>query len=229
MTSWPWQLIFSPWTHTFNFLDHRTTCVSWYQKGKTNWILLKRETVSGSGISWAICKSATPHSRQITTPAPHHSVVYRPDALPATQPTASHIVGHMISPPLIVSIVWLSILELWVMMSCIACFVRKMATHTHARTHVRLMEFCPGLPGWTGTREVKPIWILLEQESVSGSGISWTVCKSAPRSRQITTPAPHHSVFTGRMPFLPPNQQCQSTEGNCHWLEFWNVACFSMW
>jgi len=22
-----------------------------------------------------------------------------------------------------------------------------------------------------------------------------------------------HSVFTGQMPFLPPNQQCQSTEG----------------
>ena len=32
----------------------------------------------------------------------------------------------------------------------------------------------------------------------------------APRSRQITTPAPHHA---GRMPFLPPNQQRQSTEG----------------
>jgi len=48
---------------------------------------------------------------------------------------------------------------------------------------------------------------------VSGSGISWAVCKSAPRSRQITTPVPHHSVFTGRMPFLPPNQQRQSTEG----------------
>jgi len=27
------------------------------------------------------------------------------------------------------------------------------------------------------------------------------------------TPAPHHSIFTGRMPFLPPNQQRQSTEG----------------
>ena len=48
---------------------------------------------------------------------------------------------------------------------------------------------------------------------MSGSGISWAICKSAPRSRQITTPAPHHSVFTGRMPFLPPNQQRQSTEG----------------
>jgi len=106
------------------------------RKVKPIWILLKRETVSGSGISWAICKSATPRSRQIATPAPHRSVVYRPDALPATQPTASHIVGHVISPPLIVSIVWLSILELWVMMSCIACFVRKMATVTHTHTHV---------------------------------------------------------------------------------------------
>jgi len=37
----------------------------------------------------------------------------------------------------------------------------------------------------------------------------------APRSRQITMPAPHHSVFTGRVPFLPPNQQRQSTEGIC--------------
>ena len=32
-------------------------------------------------------------------------------------------------------------------------------------------------------------------------------------SRQITMPTPHHSIFTGRMLFLTPNQQCQSTEG----------------
>jgi len=44
--------------------------------------------VSGSGISSATCKSA-PHSRETTIPAPHHSVFYRPDALPAAQPTAS--------------------------------------------------------------------------------------------------------------------------------------------
>ena len=44
--------------------------------------------MSGNGISWAICKSA-PRSRQITTPATHHSVFYRPDALPAAQPTVS--------------------------------------------------------------------------------------------------------------------------------------------
>jgi len=39
---------------------------------------------STEGISCSI-----PRSRQITMPAPHHSVFYRPDALSATQPTAS--------------------------------------------------------------------------------------------------------------------------------------------
>jgi len=82
-------------------------------------------------------------------------------------------------------------------------------------THTRLTALCLGLPRWAGTRKVKPIWILLKQETVIGCGISWAICKSAPRTRQITMPAPHHSVlsFTCRMPFLPPNQQLQSTEG----------------
>jgi len=75
--------------HTFNGPFSRTTRVGRYQKAKPNWILLKQETVSGSGISWAICKSAPRSTRQITMPAPHHSIFYRPDALPAAQPTAS--------------------------------------------------------------------------------------------------------------------------------------------
>ena len=63
-----------------------------------------------------------------------------------------------------------------------------MLSHTHAR----LTALFPGL---------------------SGGGISWAIlCKSTPPSRQITMPAPHLSVFTGRMPFLPPNQRRQSTE-----------------
>ena len=37
-----------------------------------------------------------------------------------------------------------------------------------------------------------------------------TICTCC---RQITTPTPHHSIFTGRMLFLTPNQQCRSTEG----------------
>ena len=73
------------------------------------------------------------------------------------------------------------------------------------QAHTHLTSLCRGLPGWTSTRQVEPIWILLKQETVSGSGISWATCKSAPRSRQITTPAPHHLVFYSRMPFLLPN------------------------
>ena len=79
----------------------------------------------------------------------------------------------------------------------------------------------------------------MKQETLSGSGIRWAICKFAPRSRQITTPAPHNSVFTGRMPFLPPNQQCQSTEGFadhfCYYNNFYAVAThpvvldLSMW
>ena len=72
--------------HMFNGPFSGTTQVSRYQT--KIWILLKQETVSGSGISWVICKSA-PRSRHVTTPAPHDSVSYRPGALPAAQPTAS--------------------------------------------------------------------------------------------------------------------------------------------
>ena len=76
------------------------------------------------------------------------------------------------------------------------------AANTH--THTRLTALCLGLPGWAGTRKVKPIWILLKQETVSGSGISWTICKSAPRSRQ---PHQHPTTqfFTGR---VPSNTHC---------------------
>ena len=92
--------------------------------------------------------------------------------------------------------------------------------HTHTHTHTHLMALCPGLPGWACTRKVKPIWILLKQETVSGSGISWAICKSASRSRQITMPAPHHSVFY-RPGALPAAQPTASK----HWRQkHWSTA-----
>ena len=60
----------------------------------------------------------------------------------------------------------------------------------------RLTILCPGLPWWAGTWKVKSIWILLKQETVSGSMNSWAICKPAPCSRQITTPAPQHIDYT---------------------------------
>ena len=102
-------------------------------------------------------------------------------------------------------------------------------------THTRLTALCPGLPGWAGTRKVKAIWILLEQDTVSGSGTSWTICKSAPRSRQITTswticksaprsrqittPAPHRSVFY-RPDALPAAQPTAS--------KHWRLSCYAV-
>jgi len=88
------------------------------------------------------------------------------------------------------------------------CTCTVYVTHTH--TH--LTALFPGLPGWAGTRKVKPIWTLLKQETVSSSGVSWTICKSAPRSRQVTTPASHHSVFY-RPDALPAAQPTASK----HW------------
>ena len=58
----------------------------------------------------------------------------------------------------------------------------------------RLTAICPGLPGRASTRKVKRIWIYWSKR-VSGCSFSWAICKSAPHPRQITMPAPHHSVF----------------------------------
>ena len=99
-----------------------------------------------------------------------------------------------------------------------------MTTHTQTR----LTALCLGLSGWAGTRKVKPICILLkqlEQETVTGCGISWAICKSAPCSRQITTPVPHHSIQAGCPSCHPTNSVIALTttlsyltdEVNCAW------------
>ena len=93
----------------------------------------------------------------------------------------------------------------------------------HVHTHTRLAALFPGLPGLAGTRNVKPIWILLKQETVSGSGISWAICKSAPCSRQITTPAPHHSFFC-RPDALPAAQPTASK----HWRQCTNWSIYNL-
>ena len=88
----------------------------------------------------------------------------------------------------------------------------KTVFKTKINTHTRLMALFLGLPGWAGTRKVKPIWILLKQEKVSGSGISWAICKSASQSRQTTMPVPHDSRFY-RPDALPAAQLTASK----HW------------
>jgi len=70
----------------------------------------------------------------------------------------------------------------------------------------------PGLPGWASTRKAEPIWILLKQEWQWHQLGHMQVCTSLQTDNHASTSP--LSFFTGRMPFLPPNQQSQSTEGN---------------
>jgi len=96
--------------------------------------------------------------------------------------------------------------------------LQRTMSHTHTQTTVLLLVW--NMSGSTRvsryqkgkTRKVKTNLDLREQEIVSGSGICWVICKSAPHPRQ---PRQHPATqfFTGRMPFLTPNQQRQSTEG----------------
>ena len=84
-------------------------------------------------------------------------------------------------------------------------------THTHTHTIVLLLFWNLSRTTQVSRYQKGKINLdLLEQEIVSGSSMDhMQVCTLS----QITIPTSHHSVFTGRMPFLLPNQQHQSTEG----------------
>jgi len=76
--------------HPFSGLFSKTTWASWHQNctNHSGFYWSKRQW-GGSGISRTICKSFAHSVRQITTPAAHQSIFYRPDALPDSQPTVS--------------------------------------------------------------------------------------------------------------------------------------------
>ena len=74
--------------------------------------------------------------------------------------------------------------QMWKCSTLICIYNSFTHARTHAHTHTpHTRPFFGDYPGSAGTRKVKPIWILLKQETVSGSSITWAICKSAPRSR----------------------------------------------
>jgi len=85
--------------------------------------------------------------------------------------------------------------------------------------NARLTILCPGLPWWASTRKVKPVCILLKQETVAVASAGPCGSLHVIPSRQITInhagPCQHptNQFFTGQVPFLPPRQQRQSPEG----------------
>ena len=96
-------------THPFNGPFSRTTRVGRYQKGKTN---LDFTEARDSECQWhqlGLCKSA-PHSRQITTPAPHHSVFLQAGC-PSCHQTNS-VKALKALPTVILTVIWYSITHL---------------------------------------------------------------------------------------------------------------------
>jgi len=89
------------------------------------------------------------------------------------------------------------------------CTVAMWGERCWIHTHPFNCPF-PGLPRWAGTRKVKPIWNLPKQETVASAGPYASLHLTPDRQpRQHPTT----QFFTGRMSFLPPNQQRQNTEG----------------
>jgi len=92
------------------------------------------------------------------------------------------------------------------------CLQNKLLYYYYTTSVLQLSGLCPGLPGWAGTR------IILDFTEARDSEWPWQqmghmqICTLSLTDNHARTPP--LSFFTGRMPFLPPNQQCQSTEGN---------------
>ena len=89
----------------------------------------------------------------------------------------------------------------------IRCAVYRIHVLRSFHTHSINGHFPCG-PAFAGTR-MSPVWILLElrmmEVVVTTGGMTYKApVKSSPPTNQ------HPVFFTGRMPFLSPNQQCQS-------------------
>ena len=84
----PGIFVHSTHTHSFNGPFSGTTWVSRYQKGKTSPDFTEARDSEWQWHQLSHMQVCTLLQTD-TMPAPYHSVLYRPDALPAAQPTAS--------------------------------------------------------------------------------------------------------------------------------------------
>jgi len=66
---------------------------------------------------------------------------------------------------------------------------------------------------FSGTTRVSNFWTLWSKGRLTEADTA-SIWLGATPSRLTSAHLHHSHVFTDRMPFLPPNQQCQSTEGS---------------
>jgi len=85
--------------------------------------------------------------------------------------------------------------------------------HQH---HNRFTALFPGPPGWAGARR-ELLDFMVQAKINRGRHTDHLAGRHSIQTNQCRPPPSPH-IFTGRMPFLPPNQQRQSTEGPLEYL-----------
>jgi len=191
--------------------------------------------VSDSSISWVLCKSA-PRSRQITMPASTPPLSFLQARCPSCRPTnsvkalkATQHTKHTKTDRNTCKLTKLRS-DAKATTNCTELLLYV----NHATLPLKLLLNKQQHLMFTSTSSIHTyicftaVWTLAAITRVSRyqnqSGFYWSkgqlmagqqlghmqICTSP---RPITMPTPHHSVFTDWMPFLPPNQQHQSTGG----------------
>jgi len=84
--------------------------------------------------------------------------------------------------------------------------------HNHHHHHNRFMDLFPGPPGWAGARR-ELLDFMVQRKINRGRHTGHPAGCNSIRTNQCPPPPSSAFFFTGQMPFLPRNQQCQSTEG----------------
>ena len=107
-------------------------------------------------------------------------------------------------------------LKLLLLLESLKFLILTSELHTH--THKHLMAFFSRTTSVGRYQKDKPFWILLKQEMMERQWHQLNhmqiICTSLQTVNHASTSSLH--IFRGRMPFLLPNQQRQSTEGKLH-------------
>jgi len=109
--------------------------------------------------------------------------------------------------------------ESWLMSWTLTCFLHCSHTpfnvsfnqrHLCTYHHNRFTALFPGPPGAAGAR-IELLDFMVQGKINRGRHTDHPAGRQSIRTNQC--PPTQSPFFTGRMPFLPSNQQCQSTEG----------------
>ena len=95
----------------------------------------------------------------------------------------------------------------------IVCIMQYLKYYRYHHHHNCFTALFLGPLGWAGARR-ELLDFIVHGKINRGRHIDYPAGRHSIRTNQCPPPRSPPHFFIGRMPFLPPNQQCQNTEGN---------------